>query len=205
MNNKICLSKTHFLIIFLSLILTLIFSNMKNNKELSYNCDNTEIKKELQFLKNNINNNNNNYNINKIINENIDLRNKLINDNIISRDRKVINDPIYPPLKRLPNHLINSIPTRGYPDNYHMVGILNRKDDEKILQLFGRQRYPGSHQWEYYVTGNDPNGFTVKIPFKMNNYELIDDTTTINIPQLNGEFKATIYENSGPVYNPNLY
>ena len=174
---------------------------MRNDKEISYNCDNADIKNELQFLKNNINNKN----IDKIINENIKLKKKLNRNEIISRDRKVINDPIYPPLKRLPKHLLNTIPTRGYPDNYHMIGILTRENDEKILQLFGRQRYPGSQQWEYYVTGNDPSGFTVKIPFKMNNYELIDDTTKVNIPQLNGEFTVTIYENNGPIYDPNLY
>jgi hypothetical protein len=139
---------------------------------------------------------------------------KIKNKYITLRDRNVLNDPIIPPEKRLPRHIyrnnINNhfnIPSRGYPDNYQIFGLLTRNSDEKALQLFGRQKYPGSKTYEYFVTGKDPSGLQIKIPLNMDNNKQIYDSDSINIPELNsskGSFKVSLYENNAPVYNPNL-
>jgi hypothetical protein len=133
---------------------------------------------------------------------------------IMSRDKKVIHDPIFPPHKRLPRHIYRNnvyshfnIPSRGYPDNFQILGILTRNSDEKSLQLFGRQKYPGSRTYEYFVTGNDSNGLQTKLPLKTSNDKEIYDNDVIDIPQLNsskGKFKVSLYDLNAPVYNPNI-
>ena len=127
------------------------------------------------------------------------------------RDQKVIYDNTTQPTRRLPEHqypndnikqMIN-IPTRGYPDNFQVLGVLVRQSDEKIMQLYGRQKYPGSNQWEYYVVGNDSTSFKNKIPIP--NDKEITDGDTIKVDALDsskGDFKATIYDYDVPRYNP---
>lgn len=129
------------------------------------------------------------------------------------RDQNVIDNPAHPPERRLPidiypkkdvKRLLN-IPTRGYPDKYQMLGILSRTSDEKILHLYGRQKYPGANTWEYYVVGKDASGLENKIPIKTQNDKEIYDNDSINIPQLDsskGSFSFTQYDLDAPRYNP---
>ena len=144
----------------------------------------------------------------RIINNHLEKR-ILLN----KRDQDVLYNDFHPPEKRQPEHtypdkyvkrLIN-IPTRGLPDNYQTVGVLVRKDDEKVLQLFGRQKYPGSTQWEYYVSGMDGNGFPNKMPISIKGEREIEDKQIISLPWLNeskGPFEVNIYKNDTPRYNP---
>jgi len=122
----------------------------------------------------------------------------------------VLYDPLVPPERRIDAnqyplsilHRIN-IPTRGYPDNYQLVGLLSRTGDEKILQLFGRPTYPGSNQYEYYVT-TESNGFTNKIPIETKGKE-IEDGITVNVPifdQNKGHFQVKLYNYNTPRYYP---
>lgn len=83
-------------------------------------------------------------------------------------DYRVLEDPMKDPKRRLPRYslgpltsLISSplfnIPTRGWRDNYSLQGYLvdhkaSSNDPNKIIQLFGRQKWPNSSQYEYYVT-----------------------------------------------------
>ena len=100
--------------------------------------------------------------------------------------------------------LIN-VPTRGLPDNYHSVGVLVRKADEKVLQLFGRQRYPGSSQWEYYVAGADNYGFPNKMPIPNRGNRELEDKQRIELPWLDkskGHFEVNLYNFDVPRYNP---
>jgi len=134
-------------------------------------------------------------------------------DILNARDRRVIVDPAAPPERRLPIHqyprrdiknLIN-IPTRGHPDQFQMVGIISRESDEKIMQLYGRQKYPGSQQWDYFVAGKDGSGLASKIPLDLTNDKELYDDDEITIPQLDaskGVFKVTIYDYDAPRYNP---
>jgi hypothetical protein len=130
------------------------------------------------------------------------------------RDIRSVHDPLSPPDRRLPRHIYPSkkikknfnYPTRGYPDDYHMLGILSRESDEKMLKLFGRQTYPGSSQWEYYLLKNGLE--SIKIPIKKGNNLEIDNNELLDVPQLNmsrGKFKVTLYKLDAPRYNPHIY
>ena len=88
------------------------------------------------------------------------------------------------------------------------MGTLVRKTDEKILQLFGRQTFPGSNQWEYYVTGADTYGFPNKMPIQTKGGREIDNNQKVDVPFLNkgkGDFEANIYKFDVPRYNPYDY
>jgi len=101
-------------------------------------------------------------------------------------------------------NLIN-VPTRGLPDNYHSVGVLVRKADEKVLQLFGRQRYPGSSQWEYYVAGADNYGYPNKMPIPSRGNRELEDKQRVDLPWLDkskGHFEVNLYNFDVPRYNP---
>lgn len=128
-----------------------------------------------------------------------------------NRDRTIISDPIIAPERRVdvvqyPMTIQNTIniPTRGYPDNYQMMGIVSRESDEKILQLFGRATFPGSNQYEYYVTTSE-FGFQNKIPIQSRGNKEIVDGDTIHIPEFKkekGEFRIKLYNYNTPRYNP---
>lgn len=137
-----------------------------------------------------------------------------VDDIFIERDKKVINNILVAPERRLPRHayppkyfkdMIN-IPTRGYPDNYQQMGILVRKNDEKLLKLFGRQTYPGSNKYEYYVVDSYSNSDS-KIPLNVKGDRELNDTEKIDVPWLDssrGEFDVKIFDYNAPRYNPNI-
>jgi hypothetical protein len=134
-------------------------------------------------------------------------------ENIRNRDENILYDPLIAPERRVdirqyPLRILNkiNIPTRGYPDNYQLIGLLSRINDEKILQLFGRPTYPGSNQYEYYVT-TETNGFTNKIPIETKGKKEIEDGEYISIPifdQNKGNFQVKLYNYDTPRYNPIL-
>ena len=129
------------------------------------------------------------------------------------RDINALDDNFSPPERRdqeyaYPDRYVKSIiniPSRGLPDNYHTIGVLVRKNDEKVLQLFGRQKYPGSNQWEYYVSGMDGNGFPNKIPLKVKGDVEITNSQNIDVDWLDkskGSFEVQLYNYDVPRYNP---
>jgi len=205
-NNLICLPKDYILII-LSIIIgiTSWYIYLKNNDNL------------FDKVKNYIDLNNLNKSeivtntvipeivTNIVIPEFIEKRAILEN-----RDRKVLNDSFAPPERRVPEdqypdnikNYIN-IPSRGYPDNYQIIGIVIRDNTETVYNLYGRQTYPGSNKYEYYVQAGYDNNF--KIPIKtQGNTEIVDDQI-INIIGTNphkGIFKAKLYNYDLPRYNP---
>ena len=163
------------------------------------------------------------YNLHMIKNERKHINND-IQQNVISpfmekrmfltrRDRRVLYDDLHPPERRdqeyaYPDRYVKSLinqPTRGFPDNYSPLGVLVRKDDEKVLQLYGRQKYPGSNEWEYYVAGNDPSSFPNKMPIQRKNNREIMDKDKIKIQWLDpskGEFEVNLYNYDVPRYDP---
>jgi hypothetical protein len=206
-NRNLCLSKDYFfLLLFIFIIMTIYYVNNIKNKA------NNEINQYKQII-NNYNktespdNNNNNKNIN------------LINDLPVRqlldyRDRTILYDPLTAPERRVdireyPLPIIQeiNIPTRGYQDNYQLVGLLSRSVDEKILQLFGRPTYPGSNQYEYYVT-TESNGFANKIPIETKGKREIEDGTYIKVPvfdESKGDFQVKLYNYNTPRYNPYVF
>jgi hypothetical protein len=131
-----------------------------------------------------------------------------------ARDRAILLNDFAPPERRIPEYaypdgyvksLLN-IPTRGDVDNYQLLGVVLRNNTETAYNLFGRQTYPGSNQYEYYVQGN-MRGNIVKIPISINGNREIDDEQIIDIPGTNqtiGSFKVKLYKIDVPRYNPRL-
>lgn len=114
------------------------------------------------------------------------------------------DDYIQPTSRHNIKNYIN-IPTRGYPDYFRLMGILTRDADEKVLQLFGRQIYPGASTYEYYVAGRDSSGMGAKIPLDIPGDKELYNNDLIDIPQYNnqlGQFKVMIYDYDKPRYNP---
>ncbi len=225
--NNICFKTKYFIIILvLSFVLILyiyikiIKYNQINNNQINNDKINTN-----HLNNNQINNDQKNIdqiNNDKINNDKINtnqLNTNQINNNQINnllpiqkyleyRDKSILYDPLVAPERRVPyeqysytiKNLIN-IPTRGYPDNYQLLGLLYRDNDEKILQLYGRPTFPGSNEYEYYAT-TEQNGFTNKIPFRIKGNREIEDQQHIEIPILKGTFKVKLYNYDTPRYYP---
>jgi hypothetical protein len=190
MNDTICLPKEHYIILFI--VLTII------NLYYIYSINQKNFKLDLNNEKNK-----------EIINRSYIEKKKFLK----KRDREVVNDDFVAPERREPEHVypdrevknIINIPSRGLPDNYHSVGVLARIQDEKILQLFGRQKYMGSNQWEYYVTGMDRYGFPNKMPIKIKGDKELYDKDKIDLDWLDkskGQFEVNLYNFDVPRYNP---
>ena len=145
----------------------------------------------------------------------IPLRELSKEDYVHERDKKVLYDDFKPPERRVPeyqyptNYVKNqiNIPSRGYPEEYQLLGNVFRNDTETTYELFGRQTYPGSSQYEYYVVGSDNKNFKVKIPIKIQGDKEIYDDQIITIPGTNsnnGTFQVKLYNIDVPRYIPIL-
>ena len=129
-------------------------------------------------------------------------RSAYMND-MVAPERRIAKDSYPIPIKNYIN-----IPTRGDPDNYHQIGNLIRGSDEKVVKLFGRQKYPRSNQWEYYIVSRDPNGLDTKLPIKIKGDREVEDSSLIDIPFYNsskGKFKVQLLDFDKPRYNPYVY
>lgn len=98
-------------------------------------------------------------------------------DETVIRDRKVLNDPLYPPLNRsdnkthaeLANNIANRnmyIRTNDMGDTYRLVGYVTNNSDDKDTgnnnwKLFARQK--DRHISEFYMKPTDNNN-DVKVP-----------------------------------------
>jgi len=151
--------------------------------------------------------------VNKL-NEKIEIINK-INDEIADvvskkiyldmRDRKVLYDDFAPPERRLPEYQypnqkvreVINIPTRGLPENYHILGLVIQDETSSVYNIFGRQTYPSSNQYEYYVQIDD----FIKIPiYNKGNRELMEGDH-VNV-ESKGNFRVKLYNFDTPRYNP---
>jgi hypothetical protein len=126
---------------------------------------------------------------------------KYTNPIVYERDRLELEDPLYPPEQRSDNDIENRYlqmayngyfrnPTRGYPPPYQMKGYLVQDDNNtNILSLFGRPKYVGSTQYDYYFTRNDINNNEIKLPIKHQRELLDGDMIRLNTGIYNGEYK----------------
>ena len=208
MTNKVCLPLPYFMVI-LSVIIFLILNFSIEYKKPKFISSNNE--KEIKLV----------IQDNKDSDEKIITyaREKIIHDEnkeLDNRDLSVYHDPMSPPFRRVPRHvyprrifkLMINIPTQGHPDSFHYIGNLTRKNDEKIIKLFGRQNHPGSTQWEYYGIGPDGSGTSVKFPITTKHKkELYDgDKIDLELFDLNkGKFTLYLHDYNTPRYNPYDY
>jgi len=140
-------------------------------------------------------------------------------DPVTNYDRSKLYDPLREPTRRIPRYQLPpyefkrliDVPTRGYPDNFILMGILVRHDKlmsddaNKILRLYGREVYPGSSdRYEYYTAVN--SGLDqIKIPIhNKGNKELYDDDI-VYIDSLDSSYKVKLHKYDAPKYYPDLF
>jgi hypothetical protein len=192
------------------------------NKNNNYNYDDTildkinnsidiKLKNNFKNLENEINKQliHSNNEINKQLihsNKNIINQDKLLypEDYVSRRDNNVVHNNFAPPERR--DYKGINIPTRGFPDNYQLIGILLRDNTESGYNLYGRQKYPGSNQYEYYIQGVFNNN-NIKIPYKSKGDKEMEDDVEIHVPgtnKTNGLFKLKLYNYDLPRYIPQI-
>lgn len=129
----------------------------------------------------------------------------------VQMDKDALEDPLNPPYRRLPAYMypryplstMVNVPTRGYPEMFQFIGNLVRADDNKFVQLFGRQSYRGSNKFEYYGITKDPNGLKIKLQIDVTHNKELYDKDEIEITSLgSGKFKLYLNELDTPRYNP---
>ena len=130
-------------------------------------------------------------------------------DSLMERDQAVLSNALVAPFRRMPRHVYGkhkipiNFPTRGYADNFQYMGNLIRRSDEKLVKLFGRQKYPGSTQYEYYGMMSDHGGSQIKV--QISNTKELYNNDNVNIPLLNnGAFTVQMHKLDEPRYNPNI-
>ena len=229
MSNNICLPKIHLLIIlcvFIGLSAWYIHFNKDKQPEYQQALLNQlmyqQLNQQLNQLNQPINQQLNQLNqpINQQLNQLNQPINQQIDDSFIEkrqileiRDAEVKYNDFKPPERRVPEYLypttnvkqLINIPTRGYPDNYQLMGVLLRENTETAFNLFGRQKYSGSDQYEYYAQGTMHNN-TVKLP--IHHKKELYDGDEVKIPgtnEENGKFKVKLYKFDVPRYDPFEY
>ena len=198
------------IIICLICILLLWFNyNMKKNNN-DYKLSDTFLDKLNKNLINKLSLINQN-NINKQLR---DRNEQEINNHqfIVKRDNDVMYDVFTAPERRIPEYLypVNDIkklinyPSRGYPEHFQLLGIVVRESTETTYNLFGRQTFPKSNQYEYYVQTN-LNDNNIKIPIKIHGNKEIENDQIINIigtDKGKGDFRVKLYDYDIPRYIP---
>ncbi len=215
MSEQICLPTNHLLIIFCvftGFAVWYIHNDRKKHLyDPTYNYNDNPLNKVTKTIEKL---NDNKYEKNIINNLEFELENEDIERRqyLEHRDNSVIYNVTTGPERRQPEHAYPyryvknqiNIPTRGLPDNYHMVGVILRNNTESAFNLFGRQTYPGSNQWEYYVQGSMNNN-DVKLPIGIKGNREIEDGQTIMVPGMDpskGAFKVKLYKYDAPRYIP---
>jgi hypothetical protein len=143
-------------------------------------------------------------------------------DSITNIDLRNISDPLTGPIRRptrdaigpmIGNPLFN-IYTQNPPDSYSWLGILTSNmtseisdRNNKLLKLFGRQRYPNSNTWDYYVQAytSGSSGDSIKLSLDKNKYkkELYDDDS-VYIKELGMTYNVKLNRDDIFTYNPYL-
>jgi hypothetical protein len=86
-------------------------------------------------------------------------------------------------------------PTRGYPPPYQMKGYLvDTSNSNNILSLFGRPKYLGSTEFQYYVSKKDLNNNEIKIDIPNKRELYNNDIVKIKKDIFNGEYKFVEYQ-----------
>lgn len=132
----------------------------------------------------------------------------VVHDQASTRDRQVLNDPLYPALNRSETHTHNNTVslidkkqlynnTQEFSDRYRLVAYVSAQDKDKVdsggnvWKLFGRQK--NRNQAEFYMVPSN-NNFDMKIMLnndiivgndKLRDIYTIPNTLTFNSPLLN--------------------
>jgi len=132
-------------------------------------------------------------------------------DPLYERDVQVALNPFAPPTQRISRLSISNPevyryfnhPTQGYPDNYQLLGHLHRSSDNKIVKLFGRRKYRGSDQYDYYgTTVLDDQSIKVDVDVPRDSKLYDGDTVTIDLLGNSETFTFHEFEMEELRYNP---
>lgn len=130
-------------------------------------------------------------------------------DAVREYDYRALSDPLVPPYKRDDYQIpLPAIPTRGYPSSFKKIGLLvdsetSNTDPYKFMLLMGRQKYPGSNFYDYYVTENKPDS---ALKFDLPNlHKELNTDDTLPLTDLNKTYTVKIDRNLGFDYNPFVY
>lgn len=116
--------------------------------------------------------------------------------------------PEFPPRGGIASIPIN-IPTKGLPESFQSVGVINV--DDKILPLYGRRTAGGGgDRWNYYTRTDTYN--PVPIPVRFKKRDCMDDVgcneilsgEEVKVEVLNKPGKTSMYRFDGPKYIPGL-
>ena len=130
-------------------------------------------------------------------------------DAIREYDYRALSDPLVPPYKRDDYQIpLPVTPTRGFPTAFKKVGLLVdsealNTDPYKFMLLMGRQKYPGSNFYDYYVTENKQDS-ALKFDLPNLHKELSTDDK-LPLTDLNKTYTVKIDRNLGFDYNPFVY
>ncbi len=102
-----------------------------------------------------------------------------------------------------------NIPTKGLPESFQSVGVINV--DDKILPLYGRRTTGSSDRWNYYTRTDTYN--PVPLPVHFQKRDCMDDVGCqellsgehVKIDGLHKEGKTKLYRYGGPKYIPELF
>ena len=197
--------KDYIIIFFILFVGLNLFISFENDYDIIYESNNTNSIAENNNT-NNIIENNNQEEKNIIDDLDIESRDYVLTNQLKIRDQNVVENPLTAPEKRVGKHQYTTLKlyekTRGEPDNYQLLGVLYNDEINKTYQLFGRQTYPGSPQYEYYYRGRDAGGLEFKFPLPTQNGKEIYDNEVLTLPTDNNNFTVKIYPNDLPRYNP---
>ena len=209
----LCIGYSHLIIIIIAIFIGLFYLYTKYK---STDDENSYLKKNMDEK---INVLSKKINENKQIQQEQNNRNDLYENIRTKLNEDPHNDDIFEePRKKIDGVRVN-IATRGPTPKISQIGILSKmthtnesgpgSDPEAhILPLLGRRTYNRSNKWVYYTATDKYN--QVRIPISNNGRDCggeygcdeIMDGDTITIPELNGSFKAKIYENTSLHYIP---
>ena len=139
-------------------------------------------------------------------------------NNVHQRELVNIRDPLHGPERQHP-YLVKevtpiNIPTRGYVSEYQQLGALysvsGTDNKPRVLPLYGKPTYPGSHKWLYYTSTDDYN--TVKVPVSKEGKRCggdfgcpeFDGGDLVNVSPYGCKFRVELYDIDRPRYLPNI-
>jgi len=224
-NGYICINHFNAFGIIIVILIILYVVNKENYAKLYSKItsleSNTISLDNVQDVQYNVQEYNHNHNHNQ---EAIDTNNTN-NSQDVSNNRRLINDPLYPPLSRNP-HIETSkglpinIETRESGGDFQQIGMLSKdsviddseksgnNNDSVILPLYGKPTYKGSTKWLYYTESDRNNA--IKIPLTINGKDCTDDigcselndNDKVSISSYNGDFNVKMYKFNKPRYIP---
>lgn len=96
-----------------------------------------------------------------------------------------------------------NISTRGPMGVPQQIGVLYKINGDKndMHPLYGRRKYSGSNEWEYYTALGD---YGLKLPVRLINGKKDEISTNdeVYIENVNTPYRATVYEMDSPMYIP---